>query len=357
MSYGLMIGNCLIESSKQLHSHYIDVSIEVEPGCFKPVISGELTDCFTEDEVQKIQNSETMFETMADILTNEYPYLMKEYKNKGDLKNMEQECTRRYAIVVGTEDGTTETLEDYDTATQALAALESIRINGYHLPENYSLIDQDKITFEDRGNLTLALEAEVWDHKMNHIGFEPILHTPIHIFNGMVVKSETDENKEAMTYLRKSTIERQPLLSKKIAEIKEWKNTFENTLTGENTLICTLDNEERIFHVIADNTLKIVEQVDGNLTGINLYSPERAAEVAKHVKLNGDGAPGLSVKSVNMGEFQNEMLCRTERMLKTDASLLKYFQIQDLAANATPGLSLSDLVAAVNKSTSPNLKV
>lgn len=80
MSYGVMIGNCLIESSKQLHSHYIDVSIETDPGQFSPVISGELSDYFKDEEVNTIKKSDSMYETIVGILVNEYPYLMEAYK-------------------------------------------------------------------------------------------------------------------------------------------------------------------------------------------------------------------------------------------------------------------------------------
>lgn len=82
MSYGEKIGNCLVESSKQLHTHYIDVLIEIEPEKYTPVIKGDITECFYKEEVKQIEDSEDMFQTIVDILVDQYPYLMKDFKTQ-----------------------------------------------------------------------------------------------------------------------------------------------------------------------------------------------------------------------------------------------------------------------------------
>jgi hypothetical protein len=263
---------------------------------------------------------------------------------------------RRYAIVMETDADGTSTLEDYDTAEQAIAAFEAIRTNGYHLPEHYDLLDSDRITFDDQDFVTIRMDVEVWDEKMNHVGFEPIDHEPIYMFYGKVIQPIPEESKEAMNYLRSSAEKSLPDLQRKIDEIAEWRKGFESCLVGENTVICTLNKEGRIFHVVADNNIKIAEQIDGYLSGVHLFSPERAIEVASTIKLNGEGAEGLTVAPVNMGQFQTEMEGRAAQMLESQSKLLKYFQIQDLASNTSGSFGLKEALAAVSKSSNLEIK-
>lgn len=255
---------------------------------------------------------------------------------------------RRYAIVTHTEEEGSSTLEDYDTAEQAIAAFEAIRANGYHMPENCDLLDSDKITFEDQDFVTITMDVEVWDEKMDHVGFESIHHEPIYMFYGRVVKPTPEESKETMDYLRSSAEKTLPDLQKKMGEIAEWRDGFKNCLVGENTLICTRNDQGRIFHVVADNNIKIAEQIDGYLSGVHLFSPERAAEVASTIKLNGEGADGLTIVPVNVGYFQTEMEERAAQMIESNSKLLKYFQIQDLASNASNSFGLKEALASLN---------
>lgn len=271
-------------------------------------------------------------------------------------KNSSILTTKRYAIVLDTEEDGTRTLEDYDTAEQALAAFESIRANGYHIPENYSDIDMDKITFENREFTTLTMDVEVWDEKMNPIGFDSIEHTPILMFNGRVIMPVPKTSKETMDFLHESALGIVPKLENTISEIDAWKDGLRGMLVGSNTMICTLNNEGRIFHVVANNSLKIAEEVDGHLTGVDMYSPEVAAKAAKGIKLHGEGAPGLTVQPVNMSIFQEEMRSRAENMLKSNVSLLKYFQIQDLVSKTPIGGDLKSAIKSLSAS-KINLKV
>lgn len=335
-------------------------------------ISKELTSLIAEDVVVKIEESSEPYidetddenplngsamyfgyiedlagNTIEDSMTGYYcdPSSVRDdlisYATKASL------ITKRYSLVMDSQEAGLDVLEDYDTKDQALRALEEIREKGFHIPENYSSIEEDKVTFEKYETITVSLYIDIFNQNINQHFTEAMEHTPIYFFQGRVV-SPAIKDYEALSYLRESTKTKRPLLEKHIAEINEWNDNRKGMLVGKNTLVCTVDEEGRIFHIIANSDLKIAEEVDGYLTSVHHYSPSGATKVAKEIKLNGAGADGLKVVPVNMAVFQAEMLSRAEERLKSNISLEKFFKIQDIASSKTEGKGLIGAIESLN---------
>jgi uncharacterized protein YegP (UPF0339 family) len=98
-----------------------------------------------------------------------------------------------YVIVIHADNNGSATLEDYVNEETALEAFESIRKNGYHIPEGEFGDLNEKITFEQYGRVDFTMDIELWDNYNNHHGFEAIEHTPIVMIDGAVQNSNVIE--------------------------------------------------------------------------------------------------------------------------------------------------------------------
>lgn len=96
------------------------------------------------------------------------------------------EMRPRYSIVMSVNNKESGTFEDYVNEETAIEAFESIRKNGYHIPEGEFGDLNEKITFEQYGRVEFSMDVELWDNYNNHHGFGIIEHTRIVMINGVV---------------------------------------------------------------------------------------------------------------------------------------------------------------------------
>lgn len=231
----------------------------------------------------------------------------------------------RYTIMKQNEKGSTEVLEEFGDLEAAKNALELIRDRGYYIPPG--ALDNERVKFNRSEAISLTLS------KIGSKTTETVDHPGVHFYLGTMVK----DTAIAKSFLEKFILQTealQPRLQQKIDEINKWKEMQRGMLVGENTLLCTVDESGKIFHVVADGNIKLAEEIDGFLSGVHHYSPERALELAPIIKqgLRGEGAKGLEVKPINMGDFQLIMKGRTESVYQMNKKSLENYQgIKEIA--------------------------